>query len=511
MQPTTSVSRRQTLELLLRVGAGASVAAALSSCRITGPEPIGPGPVVPPPPPGPRYRGELPNVVVVVVDDLAADVMGQGSRFPFLKCPNVERLQREGATFERAFVPTSVCSPSRASLLTGTYAHTHGVRVNDIQDLMDVLPNFPGLLEGAGYDTGFVGKWHMNNGSSEPRLGFDYWLSFAGQGVYTDPTLNENGHKFKASGYVTDLLSDYTVKYIQTPREKPFCLVVSHKAAHTDDTRYVPAPRHENAFEGEAFPEPPSFNDPLAGKPAWQRRYAECGLGRKGWEDCGEVPAALPPRAWNAFDENRLNHLRTLLAVDEGLGTLLQALTNMEQLDNTVVVFTSDNGYMLGAHRLFDKRVMYEESLRVPMVARFPKKLTAGRKSARLVSTLDLAPTFLELAGQAVPDTMLGASLLPLFADEGTPWRDRLLYEYFQEAPGPAVPTMLGVRTERYKYVTYPELTEDIDELYDLEADPYELRNLIADPDYAPLLGELQTTLAQDLADAGYPPQLASL
>ncbi len=508
MQPTTSVSRRQTLELLLRVGAGASVAAALSSCRITGPEPIGPGPVVPLPTPGPRYRGEQPNVVVVVVDDLAADVMGQGSRFPFLKCPNVERLQREGATFERAFVPTSVCSPSRASLLTGTYAHTHGVRVNDIQDLMGVLPNFPGLLEGAGYDTGFVGKWHMNNGSSEPRLGFDYWLSFAGQGVYTDPTFNENGHQFRASGYVTDLLSDYAVKYIQTPREKPFCLVVSHKAGHL---KYEAAPRHRDAFRGETFPEPPSFNDPLAGKPAWQRRYAECGLGRAGWEACGEVPGALPPEVWTARNGELLTHLRTLLAVDEGLGMLLQALTNMEQLDNTVVVFTSDNGYMLGAHRLFDKRVMYEESLRIPLVVRFPKQLAAGRRSARMVSTLDLAPTFLELAGLGVPDTMMGASLLPLFADERTPWRDRLLYEYFQEAPGPAVPTMLGVRTERYKYVTYPELAEDIGELYDLEADPYELRNLIADPSYAPLLGELQTTLAQDLADAGYPPQLASL
>ena len=448
---------------------------------------------------------------MVVVDDLAADVMGQGRRFPFLNCPNVERLQREGANFERAFVPTSVCSPSRASLFTGAYAHTHGVQVNDFIDLADTLPNFPRLLRAAGYDTGFVGKWHMN-GLSKPRLGFEYWLSFAGQGYYVDPLLNENGREFRAKDYMTDLLSDYAVRYIQTPREKPFCLIVSHKAAHVNDhNRYVPAPRHRDAFRGETFPEPPSFNDPLEDKPAWQRRYAECGLERREWERCGEVPAALPPEAWTARDGELLMYLRTLLAVDEGLGMLLQALTNTEQLDNTVVVFTSDNGYMLGAHRLFDKRVMYEESVRVPLVARFPKRLAAGRKSDRLVSTLDLAPTFLDLAGLAVPDTMMGASLLPLFADEGTPWRDRLLYEYFQEAPGPAVPTMLGVRTERYKYATYPDLTAAIDELYDLEADPYELRNLIADPSYAPLLGELQTTLAQDLADAGYPLQLANL
>ncbi len=502
----SDVSRRKVLELLLRVGAGASVAATLSSCVEFSPKPV-----VQPPPAGPRYRGERPNVLVIVVDDLAENVMGRGSRFSFLKCPNVERLQREGAVFGQAFVPTSVCSPSRASLLTGTYAHIHGVQVNDVKDLADTLPNFPRLLQASGYDTGFVGKWHMN-GLSKPRSGFEYWLSFSGQGYYIDPVLNENGREFQANGYVTDLLSSYAVRYIQTPRERPFCLIVSHKAAHVNDhMRYVPAPRHRDAFRGAALPEPLNHRDTFAGKPAWQRRYELCGLERKDWEECVEVPDALPPESWNAYDDDLLTYLRTLLAVDEGLGMLLQALTNTEQLENTVVVFTSDNGYMLGAHRLFDKRVMYEESLRVPMIVRFPKRLEAGRRSTRLVSTLDLAPTFLELAGVGVPDTMMGASLLPLFADEGTPWRDRLLYEYFQEEPGPAVPTMLGVRTERYKYVTYPELPGDIDELYDLETDPLELRNLIADPNSALLLGELQTVLAQDLADAGYPPQLASL
>ena len=189
---------------------------------------------------------------------------------------------------------------------------------------------------------------------------------------------------------------------------------------------------------------------------------------------------------------------------------LFQALENMEQLDNTVFVFTSDNGFMLGAHRLFDKRVMYEESLRVPLIIRYPKALSAGRHSAKLVSTLDLAPTLVELGGQAVPPTMLGASLTPLFTGDAAPWRDRLLYEYFQEDPGPAVPTMLGVRTERYKYVHYPDLTGDIDELYDLKVDPLEMRNLVAEPDYAATLGEMQGALAQQLADTGYTPQLAT-
>ncbi len=334
----------------------------------------------------------------------------------------------------------------------------------------------------------------MDGTNSEPRPGFDYWLSFAGQGFYTNNVLNENGRKFKEDGYITDILSKYAVDYIQQPRENPFCLIVSHKAGHVP---FKAAPRHQNAFKGTVLPEPANFQDTMEGKPAWQRRYKKCGLERKKWEACGEVAEPLPVEPWDAHSENLLTHLRTLLAVDEGLGDIFEALTNMEQLDNTVFIFTSDNGFMMGSHRLKDKRVMYEESMRIPLVIRYPEGLSAGRRSQRLVSMLDLAPTLLELGQQRVPATMMGASLVPLFGDENVPWRDRLLYEYFQEGPGPAVPTMLGVRTERYKYVHYPDLPDDIDELYDLETDPLELRNLIADPAHAVMLGELQSSLAQ--------------
>ena len=500
------VSRRKVLELCLRLGAGATVASALTSCGLLSPTPKEVK-TVKRPPPGPRYRGERPNVVLVLVDDLATGVMGEGGRYPFLGTPNVKRLQREGATFDRAFVPASICSPSRASLLTSVYAHNHGVRVNDIEELPSTFPTFPSLLKAGGYDTGFVGKWHMNGTNSEPRPGFDYWLSFAGQGFYTNNVLNENGRKFKEDGYITDIISNYAVDYIQTARESPFCLIVSHKAGHVP---FKAAPRHQHAFKDAALPEPANYQDDLAGKPAWQRRYKKCGLGRHEWEACGEVPESLPVKHWDVHNENLLTHLRTLLAVDEGLGDIFEALTNMEQLDNTVFIFTSDNGFMLGAHGLFDKRVMYEESLGIPLVIRYPKGLSAGRHSQRLVSLLDLAPTLLELGRQRVPETMLGASLVPLFNDENVPWRDRLLYEYFQEVPGPAVPTILGVRTERWKYVHTPDLPDDVDELYDLETDPLELRNLIADPSHAVMLGELQSSLAQQLADTGYTPQLAS-
>ena len=506
---TKDVSRRKVIELMLRVGAGATVASALTSCGITGqrPDKLPNELVVPPPPPGSRYKGERPNVVLVLVDDLATGVMGEGSRYPFLETPNVCRLQHEGATFNQTFVPASICSPSRASLLTSVYAHNHGVRVNDIEELPSTFPTFPSLLKAGGYDTGFVGKWHMNGTNSEPRPGFDYWLSFAGQGLYTNNVLNENGREFSEDGYITDVLNRHAVDYIQTPREDPFCLIVSHKAAHVT---FEAAPRHERAFAGAFLPEPANFNETFAGKPAWQRRYEKCGLGRKGWEACGEIPETLPLEPWNSNYDNLLTYLRTLLAVDEGLGMLFQALENMEQLDNTVFIFTSDNGFMMGSHRLKDKRVMYEESMRIPLVIRYPKGLSAGRHSQRLVSMLDLAPTLVELGQQRVPETMMGTSLIPLFNDENVPWRDRLLYEYFQEVPGPAVPTMLGVRTERYKYVHYPDLPDDIDELYDLETDPLELRNLVADPAHAVTLGELQSSLTQQLADTGYTPQLAT-
>ena len=505
-------SRRDVIKLLASLGLGAALTSSLSSCFQDLPDKPS---KVPPPPPGDRYKGELPNVVLVVVDDLAANVMGDGGRFSFLETPNVSRLQREGATFERAYVPSSVCSPSRASLLTGTYPHTHGVKVNDIQDLVGQLPNLPEGLEAAGYDTAFIGKWHMDNNIDAPRMGFDYWLSFPGQGHYQENTFNENGHRFKAKGYITDLLTEYAVNYVQTVRQKPFFMVVSHKAAHQT---FEAADRHKSAFKNATLPEPPNFGETFEGKPEWQRLYKLCNLALDApLEGCKDrtldVPGSLAPEPWNAHDDVRLEYLRTLLAVDEGLGDLFTALTNMEQLDNTVFIFTSDNGFMYGAHRLTDKRIMYEESIRVPLVIRYPKGVQAGTKNTRLVSSLDLAPTLLEIAGQPVPETMLGSSLLPLFVNPGAPWRDRFLYEYFQERPeaGPAVPNILGVRTERYKYAHYPDLPDDVDELYDLETDPFELRNLIADPAYAVTLGELQGSLQQQLVDTGYTDsQLAS-
>ena len=455
------------------------------------------------PPPGPHYWGKRPNIVVILVDDLAAGVVGKSPRFPFLETPNIDALAREGASFPDSFVPTSVCSPSRASLLTGTYPHTHGVLINDIKDLGVEPPNFPSLLKAAGYETGFVGKWHMNNARSGPRLDFDTWLSFAGQGVYENPVLNENGLEYQANGYVTDVLSSYAAEWVQRPRERPFCLIVSHKAMHVP---FEAAARHRFAFAGARLPEPANFSETFADKPAWQRRYKLCGLAPDTWEACDpdDIPASLPLEPWNAQDHELLTYLRTLLAVDDGVGLLREALASVG-LDNTLVVFTSDNGFLLGAHRLFDKRVMYEESLRVPLFMHYPQRIAAGSEPGGMVSSLDLAPTILELAGVDVPGSMQGRSLWPLLENEQIAWRDTLLYEYFQEY-GPGVPTILGVRTERWKFVTYPDLPEDIGELYDLENDPGELRNLIGRPQYAGAFKLMQGRLEQQLTQSGYSP-----
>lgn len=509
----TFTSRREFLKTLLRASAGMTAASILSSCRIAvEPEPPQGCETVQPVSSSGRhslcYSGQQPNIVLVLVDDLATGVMGKGSRFPFLKTPHLDRLQREGTTFENAFVASSVCSPSRASLLTGSYPHNNGVLVNDVQDLSASLPNFPDLLKDIGYNTGFVGKWHMDNAVSSPRLNFDYWLSFAGQGVYNDPTLNENDKTFKASGYITDLLTDYAVDFIKQPRQQPFSLILSHKAGHVP---FTAAPRHKHALRNARLPEPPNFQETFAGKPEWQRKYKECGLGRNGWETCEHVPEELPLERWLPYDAAILEHLRTLLAVDDSLGRVFDALEFMGQLDNTVFIFTSDNGFMLGAHRFNDKRMMYEESIRIPLTIRYPKKFKANHGVTQLVSMLDLAPTVLELGEQGIPKTMFGRSLVPLMADETVPWRDRILYEYFQGYYDAAVPTMFGVRTERWKYITYPELQGDIYELYDLERDPYELDNLIDDPDYTATIVELGASLRQQLADTGYENRLANL
>jgi len=443
-----------------------------------------------------------PNFVFVLIDDQAWNAMGHTGRFPFLKTPHMDRLAREGASFENAFVTTSLCSPSRASLLTGCHAHRHGVRTNEKRDPDPGLETFPQRLQRAGYETAFVGKWHMEP-TANPRPGFDYWLSFRGQGQYVNPKLNENGRDFQQEGYMTDLLTGYATRWLERPREKPFCLLLWHKAVHGP---FTPAPRHAEAFPEAALPKPPNFDDTFEDKPKWLRHMKTYG-GRR--DDVlknkdREPPDALPPAEWNGGQRHQLDYLRALLAVDESIGAVLVTLEKQGTLDDTVVIFSSDNGYFLGEHRLGDKRLMYEESIRIPLIVRYPALAAAGARLEPMALNIDVAPTILELAGARPPRTIQGRSLVPLLGNAGAPWRDSFLYAYYQEGWLPGIPTMLGVRTKRWKYIHYPGLPEDVDELYDLEGDPHELRNLVADPAHADTLARMQATLKRLLDETDY-------
>jgi N-acetylglucosamine-6-sulfatase len=441
-----------------------------------------------------------PNIVFVLLDDLRWDDIGCAGH-PFVQTPHIDRLAKEGVRFRNAFATTPLCSPSRASFLTGQYAHAHQVRDNTNNDaLSHRLVTFPRLLQQAGYETAFVGKWHMGTDDS-PRPGFDYWVSIKGQGTYTDPEINEDGKTVKVSGYATDVFTERALRFLQRPHAKPFLLYLAHKAVHPELTQradgsvsdpnasvFLPAQRHKNLYAGAPVPRRPNARDTLEGKPALQRKIGN-----------------LPPlgRDTGTSDETIRNRLRMLAAVDEGLGRLLQTLEETKQLDNTLVLFTSDHGYFYGEHGLsVERRLAYEETIRIPLLIRYPRLVRAGTTLAPLVLSLDLAPTLLELAGAPVPRQMHGRSLVPLLQGKTANPRPSFLVEYFTDTVFPRVHRMgyQAVRTERWKYIRYTEL-EGMDELYDLQTDPYEMKNLVREPGTQRVLGELKAELERLLRE----------
>ncbi|MCA1684255.1 MAG: sulfatase, partial [Actinobacteria bacterium] len=375
-----------------------------------------------------------------------------------------------------------LCSPSRASFLTGRYAHATGVTTNaDHSALSHKLVTFPKLLHDAGYATAYVGKWHMGTDDS-PRPGFDRWVSFRGQGVYADPPLNVDGQAVKARGYMTDVLNKYAVEFVKSQKgEKPFCLYLAHKAVHGP---FTPAERHKDLYAADRYPPPASAGDDRSGKPALRENAAT------------EAPKKpkQPGGPKGDFPLMR-NQLRCLAAIDEGVGDLLAALAETKQLDNTLFVFTSDNGYFWGEHGgLGDKRWAYEESIRIPLVARYPKRAKAGTAVPQLVLNVDLCPTALDLAGVKVPADVHGRSLVPLLKGEAAGWRTAVLTEYFHEKNFPRTPTWQSARTDRWKYVRYPGRPE-WDELYDLRADPAERTNRAGDESAGAALKDLRAEL----------------
>src|SRR5688500_18640195 len=343
----------------------------------------------------PLSANSRPNIVFILVDDLRWDELGIAGH-PYLKTPNIDRLGREGAFFPNAFMTTPLCSPSRAGFLTGQYPHTHGIIDNvDRSAASHRLITFPLLLKQAGYETAFIGKWHMGNDDT-PRPGFDRWVSFKGQGSYRDPDFNIDGVSIRGSGYITDLLNGHAVDFITRRHDKPFLIYLAHKAIHPEVMQhddgsvnlahaevFIPADRHRSLYAGARIPRRPSYRRTPQDKPALQRRI-------------GNLPPLGP--ATVTSDEAILSRQRSLMAVEEGVGEILTALKQTGQLDNTVIVFASDNGYFYGEHGLsVERRLAYEESIRMPLLIRYPKAIKGGIVRNEFALNIDLAPTLLEI------------------------------------------------------------------------------------------------------------------
>ncbi len=415
---------------------------------------------------------QRPNIVFILGDDHRWDAMSCAGH-PWMKTPHLDRLAARGARFQNAFVTTSLCSPSRASILSGQYMHAHGVSDN-FSRLPENLATFPKLLKQAGYRTGFMGKWHMGDAmlaggedySDVPQGGFDHWIGCKGQGEYRDPWLNINGRRQKVNGYFTDIMTEQALSFLAKPSSDPFLLYVSHKAVHAD---FEAADRHKGRYAKAPVSTPPSASV-RQGKPAWLLKKRD--VSRHGLAHLYEGRQTL--------ESLSQGYAETLAALDDSVGAVLDAVDRRGIAENTLFIYMGDNGYLLGEQGLADKRVMHDPSIRVPMLAAWPNRIPAGATPEAFALNLDVAPTVLESAGLPAPSSAHGRSLLPLFSPQPPAWRDGFVYEYFWDWEAMHTPGVLGYRTKDYAYMEYQGIW-DRNELYDMRVDPDQLRNLIAD------------------------------
>jgi len=448
---------------------------------------------------------EKPNIIFVLVDDLRWDAMGFIERYPFLKTPNIDQLRNEGVHFKNAFCTNSLCAPSRATILTGMFPQTNGVSTN--QEGRELNPDktlsFGQILQGEGYETAFIGKWHMAE-NNQPRKGWNYWCSFPGQGQYFGNDLNINGKNIRNEGYITDELNKYTLNFIDKNADKPFCVYLSHKAVHEP---FTPADRDKNLFANDLVPEPASWLDNMENKPAWQRTVVNADQRRRLREK--DLAKIIPqkirrPGPWPAATGigKQKDYLRTLTAVDNGLGEIYDLLKRKGILDNTIIVFAGDNGFFQGEHGLGDKRLAYNESMRIPLIMRYPKLAKANQTISEMVLNADIAPTFLEMAGVSIPSQMQGKSVVPLLHGKNEDWRKSFLFTYWTDLVY-FIPRITAIRTEKYLYSTTPDIN-DIDELYDVVNDPAELNNLSKKPEFSAIENNLKIELEQLKKETGY-------
>lgn len=435
------------------------------------------------------------NVVFILSDDHRYDAMSFMGH-PLAETPVMDRMAAEGAHLANAFVTTSLCSPSRASILTGLYTFRHRV-IDNNRKVPEGTLFFPQYLKEAGYATAYIGKWHMGGSSDAPRPGFDHWVSFRGQGRYLPPdddyTLNVNGERVPQRGYITDELTDYAVDWLEDRKnaDQPFFLYLSHKAVHAN---FTPADRHAGSLPEREW-EPPRTEAVTAAmqenQPRWLRDQ------RNSWHGVD-----FPYHSDLDIETYYKAYCETLKAVDESIGRVMTQLEKMGVADETLVIYMGDNGFMFGEHGLIDKRVAYETSIRVPMLMRCPDLFPGGTVVDEVVANIDIAPTVMEAMGLVAPPHFDGASLLPLLRGEEVPWREHFLYVYYWEKNFPQSPTVFSLRGDRYKYITYYGIW-DADELYDLEEDPRETRNLLVDPAYEDIAAAMEKRLYEMMADLG--------
>lgn len=452
-----------------------------------------------------KIKGTVPrNVIYILSDDHRFDFMGFTGKVPGLETPNMDRMVNEGVWFQNAFVSTALCSPSRASVLTGQYAHTHTV-VDNEAPAPDDLIYFPQYLQKQDYQTAFLGKWHMGGENDDPRPGFDHWVSFRGQGVYYNPLLNIDGKhvQYKDSSYVTDVLTDLSLDWLKNrKKDKPFFMYLSHKSVHG---LYYPARRDKGRYKDIEIQYPVSMFT-TAGENSKTFEKGKNADGSQYVFNFKDIPNWVRAQrySWHGvdymyhdktgFDEFYQDYLEVLLSLDHSIGRILDYLKETGLDKETLVIYMGDNGFSFGEHGLIDKRHAYEESMRVPLLAVCPDLFAPKTRIKEMILNIDIAPTILEMAGVKKPAQMQGRSFLPLMKGEDVSWRDRIFYEYYWENAYPQTPTQFAVRTDRYKFIRSQGVW-DIDQLYDLDTDPYEVNNLIRSPQHQDLAKELNKQL----------------
>jgi arylsulfatase A-like enzyme len=466
----------------------------------------------------PAAAADRPNIVFIMSDDHAAHaISAYGSRVN--RTPNIDRLAREGALLEKVMATNSICTPSRASILTGQYSHLNGVPVFNRFDSW--RRTVASLLQQSGYYTGMIGKWHLG---SDP-VGFDRWEILPGQGVYHDPILyTAAGEKTYTGRYATDVITDLSIEFIRNrPRNKPFFLMSHHKAPHRPwepdqahaaqfANRWVPEPEtlwdaydtrtdalHENQqrvaadLNNRDLKLPPPADLTGAALTAWLTTKPASVTVRRGGETVTLTGEALVRWKYQRYMQD---YLATVQSLDDNIGRLLAFLDDSGLSKNTIVIYTSDQGFFLGDHGLFDKRFMYEEALRMPFLVRWPAAIKAGTRSSALALNVDFAPTFLDAAGVSVPADMQGRSLLPILRGRTPPdWRTSMYYRYYHDPGDHNTRAHYGVRTTTHKLIYFWK--KDQWELFDLVNDPHELHNLYGLPGHEAVTAALKTELAR--------------